>query len=304
MSTAPTLATAIVAPRSLRAWMLAARPQTLPAAAAPVLVGTACAFAAGGLRWGPAVAALAGALLIQIGTNFWNDACDFERGADGADRVGPRRAAQSGLLSVGALRAGTAAAFALAFATGVYLTAVAGWPVVIIGLASLAAGLAYTGGPWPLAYVGLGDLFVFVFFGLAAVCGTVFVQLGAVPPLAWWAAVPVGALATAILVVNNLRDRAGDARAGKRTLAVRLGMAGGRAEYVALIGVAYAVPVVLAAAGLTGPWALLPLATAPLAVARVRRVIRGEGAALAPELAATAKLLMAHAALLALGIAV
>ena len=282
---------------------MAARPQTLPAAAAPVLVGTACAAAAGGFRAVPAAAALLGALLIQIGTNFWNDACDFVRGTDGPDRIGPRRAAQSGLLSPAQLRAGTAAAFGLAFAAGVYLTAVAGWPVVIIGLASLAAGLAYTGGPWPLAYLGLGDLFVFIFFGLAAVCGTTYVQLGAVPPLAWWAAVPVGSLATAILVVNNLRDRAGDARAGKRTLAVRLGMAGGRAEYLGLVAVAFAVPPVLVASGLASGWVLLALASAPLAVMRVRRVMRGEGIALAPELAGTAQLLMAHAALLALGIA-
>jgi 1,4-dihydroxy-2-naphthoate polyprenyltransferase len=302
MTTAPTTAASAVAPGSARAWLLAARPQTLPAAAAPVLVGTACAAAAGGFRAGPAAAALLGALLIQIGTNLWNDACDFERGTDGADRVGPRRAAQSGLLSPRQLRAGTMVAFAGAMAAGVYLTAIAGWPIVIIGLASLAAGLAYTGGPFPLGYHGLGDPFVFLFFGLVAVAGTAFVQVGAVPALAWWAAVPVGCLATAIIVVNNLRDRAGDARAGKRTLAVRLGSAGARVEYAALIAAGFAVPVVLVAAGLASPWALLPLASAPLAVGPLRTMMRGEGAALGPALPATARLLMVHAALLALGL--
>jgi 1,4-dihydroxy-2-naphthoate octaprenyltransferase len=287
----------------ISAWLLASRPQTLPAAAAPVLVGSACAAAAGGFRIGPAAAALLGALLIQIGTNLWNDACDFERGADGADRVGPPRAAQLGLLTPARLRAGTAAAFAGAFAAGIYLTAVAGWPVVIIGLASLAAGLAYTGGPFPLGYHGLGDPFVLLFFGGVAVCGTAYVQLGEVPALAWWAALPVGCLATAIIVVNNLRDRAGDARAGKRTLAVRLGAAGARAEYVALLAIGFAVPPLLVAAGLASAWALLPLASAPLAVAPLRRMLRTEGAALAPALPATARLLMVHGALLALGLA-
>jgi 1,4-dihydroxy-2-naphthoate octaprenyltransferase len=194
-------------------------------------------------------------------------------------------------------------AFAAAVAFGVYLVAVGGWPIAALGLASIASGMAYTGGPWPLGYHGLGDVFVMGFFGFAAVCGTAYVQLGQVPALAMRASVPVGALATAILVVNNLRDRATDARAGKRTLAVRLGRGATLVEYAALLAAAYAVPLALAVRG--GPWMALPLATAPLAVARLRALA---AAADGPEfngcLAATAKLLLLHGALLAAGIAV
>src|SRR5436190_16224757 len=222
-------------------WIAAARLRTLPAAAVPVAVGTACAHATGHIAWGPAVAALAGSLAIQIGTNFANDVFDAERGADGPDRVGPVRAVAAGLITAGAMKRAMIAAFAAATLLGVYLVAVAGWPVVAIGVASVASGIAYTGGPWPLGYHGLGDAFVLAFFGFVAVCGTAFVQLGRVPCLAIAAAVPVGALATAILVVNNLRDRATDERAGKRTLAVRLGRRGALIEYAALVAIAYAV---------------------------------------------------------------
>lgn len=286
----------------MRAWLLAARPRTLGAALAPVAVGTACAELAAGARPGPALAALAGALWIQIGTNFANDVLDFERGADTADRVGPTRAVQAGLLTPAQMRLGMVVAFGIAVACGAYLTAVAGWPVIVIGLASIAAGIAYTGGPYPLGYHGLGDLFVMIFFGFVAVCGTAFVQIGRVPELAWWAAVPVGALSTAILVVNNLRDRHTDARCGKRTLAVRLGRRGALAEYVLLLGAAYAVPPALVLAGAAGTWALLPLATAPLALIELAAVVRREGAALNGSLAGTARLLTVFSLLLALGL--
>ena len=190
----------------------------------------------------------------------------------------------------------------MATAFGAYLAWIGGWPIVVIGVLSIASGIAYTGGPWPLGYHGLGDVCVLAFFGFVAVCGTAFVQLGRVPALAVWAAVPVGALATAILVVNNLRDRDGDARAGKRTLAVRLGRAAALGEYAALIAMAYAVPVGLAIGGRC--WALLPLATLPLAFARLRALV---GAASGPAfnrcLASTAQLLLAHGALFAVGIA-
>src|SRR5690606_36493297 len=229
-------------------WIAAARLRTLPAAAAPVVVGTACAHAAGRVAWGPAIAALLGALAIQIGTNFANDVFDAERGADGPERIGPLRAVSAGLIGAAALKRAMIAAFALAALFGVYLVAQAGRPIVVIVLVSIAAGIAYTGGPYPLGYHGLGDVAVLVFFGFVAVCGTAYVQLAHVPVLAWWAALPVGALATAILVVNNLRDRATDARAGKRTLAVRLGRRGSLAEYAALLVVAYAVPLGFAAA--------------------------------------------------------
>ncbi|HVV83555.1 MAG TPA: 1,4-dihydroxy-2-naphthoate polyprenyltransferase, partial [Kofleriaceae bacterium] len=249
-------------PRAL-AWLAAARPRTLPAAVAPVAVGTACALAAGGVAWGPALAALAGALCIQLGTNFANDVFDAEKGADRADRVGPPRAVAAGWISARAMRVAMVLAFAAATAAGAYLTAVAGWPVVAIGAASIAAGVLYTGGPWPLGYHGLGDVFVLAFFGVVAVAGTAYVQLGRVPALAWWLAVPVGAVATAILVVNNLRDREQDARAGKRTLAVRFGRRFALGEYAALLAVAHAVPLGLAAAG--RPWLALGAVTAPRA---------------------------------------
>jgi len=287
---------------SLGTWIAAARLRTLPAAVVPVAVGTACAAATAGVAWGPALAALAGALAIQIATNFANDVFDAERGADGPDRIGPLRAVSAGLISAAAMKRAMIAAFAIATAFGGYLAWVAGWPVIAIGVASILSGIAYTGGPWPLGYHGLGDVFVMVFFGLVAVCGTAYVQLGAVPGLAVAAAVPVGALATAILVVNNVRDRATDVRAGKRTLAVRFGRRAALGEYAALLALAYAIPLGLA---LTGrPWAALPVLSAPLAAARLRAVIGADdGPSHNRCLAATAQLLLVHGALFTAGLA-
>jgi 1,4-dihydroxy-2-naphthoate polyprenyltransferase len=287
-------------PVGIRVWLMAARPRTLTAAVAPVLVGTAVAAAHGGFRPLPALAALLTAMCLQIGTNFANDYHDFQRGADTHERVGPRRVTQSGLVAPRTVRSAALGTFAVAFVIGIYLAVVGGWPILITGLASIAAGWAYTGGPWPFGYHGLGDLFVFVFFGLVATAGTTYVQLHAVPPPAWIAAVPVGALATAILVVNNLRDIATDSRAGKRTLAVRLGPAGTRVEYVVLLAVAFATPFALLP--LARPWALLPLAALPLAIAPLRLVFRGQGAELNAALGATARLHLAYGALLALGL--
>lgn len=289
---------------SLRAWLLACRPATLSAAAVPVLVGSAVAHVQGGIRWGPALAALVGALLLQIGANLANDVFDYEKGADTADRLGPTRTVQSGLLSARAVRRAMLLVFGLALLVGVYLTSIAGFAVVAIGLCSIAAAIAYTGGPYPLGYHGLGDVFVMLFFGFVAVCGTAFVQLGTVPMLAIWASVPVGALATAILVVNNVRDRRTDAEAGKRTLAVRLGKAGGVAEYALLVGASYLVPVVLLVTGQVGVWVLLPGATLVFALALVRQVARNEGRALNPTLVNTAKLLLVFGLLFAAGLAV
>jgi 1,4-dihydroxy-2-naphthoate polyprenyltransferase len=292
-----------VGPGSARAWLLAARPATLSAAVVPVAVGTACAAAAAGFRPGPALAALLGAIFIQIGTNFANDVFDYEQGADTAERLGPTRATQAGLLTPRAMRVGMIAAFGLAALAGVYLIWVAGWPVLAIGVASVLSGIAYTGGPYPLGYHGLGDVFVMIFFGFVAVCGTAFVQLGQVPALAWWAAVPVGSLATAILVVNNVRDRVTDAKAGKRTLAVRLGRGGGIAEYVLLIAAAYATPVVLFALGLAGWSVLLPVLTLPLALAQIRVLVAGtEGPRLNLCLKRTAQILLGFGLLFAIGL--
>jgi 1,4-dihydroxy-2-naphthoate octaprenyltransferase len=287
----------------VRAWVLAARPRTLTASVVPVAVGTACAHAVGKLKWDAAFAALLGALAIQIGTNFANDVFDAEKGADAADRVGPLRAVQAGLLDGRAIRVGMAIAFGVAVLSGVYLTAVAGWPIVAIGIASILSGIAYTGGPYPLGYHGLGDVFVLLFFGPVAVCGTAFAQVGTVPELAWWASVPVGSLATAILVVNNLRDRHTDARAGKRTLAVRFGRRGAEIEYGLLLIAAYAVPIALAWRGLLGFPVLLPLVTLPWAVALFVEVRTREGAPLNATLARTANLLLAFGSSFAAGIA-
>ncbi len=283
-------------------WIQAARLRTLPAAVVPVVVGTAVARAAGGIAWGPALAALAGSLAIQIGTNFANDVFDAEKGADGPDRLGPTRAVATGLISAAAMKRAMIIAFAIATAFGIYLASVGGWPVVAIGLASIASGIAYTGGPWPLGYHGLGDLFVMIFFGFVAVCGTAYVQLATVPCLAVWAAIPVGALATAIIVVNNLRDRLQDVRVGKRTLAVRFGRGGALAEYALLLGASYAVAIGLAVSSKDW-WLLLPLASLPIAIGRMRALVR---AVTGPEfnecLAATGKLLLAYGVLFAVGL--
>jgi 1,4-dihydroxy-2-naphthoate octaprenyltransferase len=281
----------------MKVWIGAARLRTLPAAIVPVAVGTAVAAACGGVAWPAALAALGGALAIQIGTNFANDVFDAEKGADGPDRIGPLRAVSAGLISAAAMKRAMVLAFAVAAAFGLYLAHLGGWPIVVAGVLSILSGIAYTGGPYPLGYHGLGDVFVMVFFGLVAVCGTAFVQLGHVPTLAVLAALPVGALATAILVVNNLRDRTTDARVGKRTLAVRLGRNGAIVEYVALLLVAYTIPISL------GPWAMLPLITAPLAIVRVRALVT---AASGPDfngcLAATAQLMLLHGVLFAVGL--
>ncbi len=292
-----------IRPGSVRAWVLACRPPTLTAALTPVAVGTACALHEGTFALEPAIAALVGALLLQVGSNFANDVFDFEKGADTEERLGPTRAVQAGLVTPAGMRRGMGLVFALALLVGVYLTAVAGWPIVGIGLASIACAIAYTGGPYPLGYHGLGDAFVMLFFGFVAVCGTAYVQLLEVPPLAWAAAVPVGSLATNILVVNNLRDRKTDARAGKRTLAVRWGRRGAEAQYIALAATAYAVPLGLVWTGALGLPGLAPLLSLPLALANIRRVRSDEGRALNLALVKTAQLLFVQGLLFAAGIA-
>jgi 1,4-dihydroxy-2-naphthoate octaprenyltransferase len=279
---------------SLVDWLGATRPRTLVAAVVPVAVGLALARGGGVLDAPVAAATLGAALLIQIATNFANDYGDFVRGADGPERLGPRRlsGAPGGAAAV---RRATAVVVALAALIGLFLVARGGWPILAIGVASLAAALAYTGGPLPLAYHGLGDVFVFAFFGPVAVAGTYYLQRGALDPRVLLAAVPVGCLAVAILVVNNLRDIDGDRRAGKRTLAVRLGAAGTRVEYLLLLATAFA-----AALG-AGVW--LPLAVAPLAAREAAALWRRRGAELNASLAGTARLHLLFGALLAAGLA-
>ena len=252
-------------------WIAAARPRTLPAAVAPVLVGSA--LAAHGGRFSPpaAVLCLFFALLVQIGTNFANDYYDFVRGADTGARIGPRRAVAAGLVSPGAMRRAMAAAFVAAFGVGLGLLAWGGPWLLAIGLASIVSGYAYTGGPFPLGYHGLGDLFVFFFFGLVAVGATYFVQAGRLTADAVLAGIPIGLLAANILLVNNYRDADTDAAAGKRTLVVRLGRGCARAQFGFALIAAFAIPVLFWRRGY-GPWCLLPLALAPLAAAHARRL--------------------------------
>lgn len=255
------------------AWLLAARPGTLAAAAAPVVAGSALATADRAFVQGPALAALVGALLIQIGSNFANDYYDFVKGGDTAGRVGPARAAQTGLLAPRAVWWGMAVALALAFLVGVYLVWVAGWPIVVIGLTSLLCAYAYTGGPFPLAYHGLGDLFVLIFFGPVAVAGTYYVQALSLSGDAVVAGVGLGLFSTAILVVNNLRDWETDAAAGKRTLAVRFGERFAVREYLGCLVLAGAVPVVGILWLGWSPWTLLAFVGLGRSVAAARLVI-------------------------------
>lgn len=289
----------------LRAWVLAARPRTLLAAVAPVAVGTGLAAGRDVFSAGPAAAALAGAVLIQVGTNLANDYYDHVRGGDTEDRVGPVRVTQAGILEPAAVKRGMWAVFAAALVVGGYLVAVAGWPIVVVGLVSIAAGIGYTGGPYPLAYHGLGDVFVFLFFGLVAVGGTYYVQALDFRAELLLAGSGIGALTTAILVANNLRDLDTDARVGKRTLAVRIGVAGTQLEYVLLLAVAFAVPFVGASFFGWTRWSYLALAAAPLAAAPLRRIVtRGhDPRALMPTLGQTAAVTGLYGLLLAGGLA-
>lgn len=289
---------------SLQPWLLAARPKTLPAATVPVFVGTAVAISEGVFRLGPALAALLGSLLIQIGANLANDVFDYHKGADTSARLGPLRVTQAGLLSPGQVLAGMWLTFGLAALIGLYLVVVGGWPIVVIGLLSIASAIAYTGGPFPLGYHGLGDLFVFIFFGLVAVCGTYYVQAGLVSAAAWWSAIPVGLLATAILVVNNLRDIDTDRAAGKKTLAVRLGVKGVQLEYILLIGLAYLVPLLMGLAGISTLWGVLAWLSLPLAAAQIRFIFTETGRPLNRALAGTARLELVYGLLFSAGLIV
>lgn len=260
---------------------MASRIPTLPAAVVPVIVGTAAAYAAGKFHFGAFIAAFVVALLIQIGTNFANDLFDFKKGADTAERLGPTRVTQAGLLTAEQVRTGTIVTFALAFIIGLYLVALGGWPILIVGIASIIAGIMYTGGPWPLAYNGLGDVFVFIFFGLVAVMGTYYVHAQEISLNTFLLAIPAGCLATAILVVNNLRDIHTDRLAGKLTLAVRIGITATRLQYVVCLVVPYVIPFVLWQRGDLGSFFWLAWLSFPLAAHLMRLVLQGtEGKAL------------------------
>jgi len=300
----------------VRVWILAARPATLPAALSGVVVGLGVALGSGApFRLDTALGCVAVALLLQIVANFANDLSDFRRGADTPDRQGPLRVAAAGLVTERQLEVAIGIAIALAGVVGLWLAYVGGPVLLVLGLLAVVAALAYTGGPWPYGYRGLGEVFVFVFFGLVAVVGTAYLQAGSLDPLFFVAAIPPGALITAILVVNNLRDIPTDRAAGKRTLAVVLGRSRTADEYVVLLAVAYLVPLLLLVGWVSAAvpsdtmpaWmlaVLLPLVTAPMALPLVR-VVRGFGEprALNPVLKGTARLAFAFSVLFAAGLA-
>jgi 1,4-dihydroxy-2-naphthoate polyprenyltransferase len=286
----------------VRIWVMAARVRTLPAAIAPVLVGTSLALGAGRFHPLAFVAALFGAVLIQVGTNLSNDYSDARRGADSEDRLGPLRVTAGGLLPPRQVLVATYATFALAVLCGVYLVTVAGPELLAVGAASILAGVLYTGGPRPYGYEGLGELFVFLFFGVVAVSGSYFVQVQRLPWQAFGCAVPVGLLASAILVVNNVRDIDSDARAGKRTLAVRLGRERTRRLYAAMVLAAFLSAPVLWVLGMSA-WLLLCWLTAPLARTLVGVVAtRTDGASLNGALARTGALQLGFCVLLSTGV--
>ncbi len=284
-------------------WFMAARPATLPAAIVPVLVGTAMAIAERHLHPIVFVATLLGSLLIQIGTNFANDYFDFRKGADTAERLGPTRVTQSGIFTPYQVMVATLIAFGLATADGLYLASVGGAPIVLVGLFSIACGVAYTGGPYPLGYHGLGDLCCFVFFGLVAVDGTYYLQTGSLSISALIAAVPVGLLCTNILVVNNLRDIDTDQAAGKRTLAVRIGRAATGRQYTLALLVAYTLPLTLQIAGSSSMFLFwLPYVTVPRAIRLAWFVEHNRGRVLNRALRDTAQLHLQYGILFAVSL--
>ncbi|SFR41804.1 1,4-dihydroxy-2-naphthoate polyprenyltransferase [Halogeometricum limi] len=301
-----------------KAWLMAARPQTLPAAAAPILVGVGLALHDGVFAALPALAAFVGAALIQVGTNFANDYYDAVQGADTEDREGFTRVTAGGLIDPAEVKRAMYLTFAAAVLSGTYLVYVGGVPILVVGLLSVVSGIAYTGGPYPLGYHGLGDVFVFLFFGVVAVTGTYYVQAasvlaapltvgipaGTLPFDAFVASLAVAAISTNILVVNNVRDKEEDATTGKRTLAVRFGYAFSRIEYAAMLALAYLVPVWFLAREGFGVAVLLPLVTLPYALSIARTVFTETGGgALNPALERTGKLLAMHAVLFGFGLA-
>lgn len=285
-----------------RIFFAAARPHTLSAAVVPVLVGSAAAASHGAFRADVFVAAMAASLLIQIGANYANDVTDHLRGADTAERLGPPRATALGLVTPRAMTTAAAASFALAAAFGLYLVTVGGLPVLVVGLASIAAAVLYTGGPWPLGYHGLGDLVCFAFFGIVPVVTMDYLHSGTVSAAAWWAAVPVACIVTAILVVNNLRDLEQDRAVGKRTFAVLLGRMGTRVWYAVLLAVAYVVPLFAWALEVFPFAVFLVLLTAPLAQKLGDTVSHREGRELNAALAGTSRLHLLFGGLLSLGL--
>ncbi|MHB8777244.1 MAG: 1,4-dihydroxy-2-naphthoate polyprenyltransferase [Anaerolineales bacterium] len=286
-----------------QAWKLAIRPRTLPAAAAGVLMGSALAWRDGYFRIDAMLVCLLVALLLQIGSNLANDVFDFERGTDTTERLGPTRVTQAGLLTPVQVKLGMGIVFALATLLGLYLAWLGGWPIILIGVTAIMAAIAYTGGPFPLGYHGLGDIFVFIFFGLASVAGTYFVQAGFVSTAAWWMTIPPGLIITAILVVNNLRDLENDRKAGKHTLAVILGERITKTQYLACMTVAYLILPVAARIGIVPWFSLLAWLSLPLGIRAGRVVLTQKGRLLNAALAGTGQTALLYSILFWIGIA-
>lgn len=291
----------------LSVWIMAARPKTLWASVAPVIVGTSVAFRDGLMHWPSAIAALLGAILIQVGTNLANDLFDHQRGTDTPDRLGPLRVTQAGLASPGQVRNAMIFVFSLAFLIGTYLVYRGGWPIVWVGVFSIAAAILYTGGPYPFGYYGWGDFFVLIFFGPVAVVGTYYVQSHATTTAVWLSSIPMGALATAILVINNLRDIDTDRRAGKRTMAVRLGRFGSIGEYSLMLLIAIVIPLVMILLHIAGVWLLIASAVIVVFVPLILKSLRTQlepmktGIILNDLLARTARVKLVYAIAFAVG---
>ena len=283
-------------------WILASRPKTLLAALVPVIIGSAVAAHHNSFKPIAATVALLCSILIQVGTNFVNDLYDFLSGKDTKERVGPTRALASGLISVSEMKAGVVITFLITFLLGLYLVYLGGWLILLIGIFSIIAGILYTAGPYPLAYNGLGDIFVFIFFGLIGTVGTYYVQTGQVQMIAIWASIPVGALITNILVVNNYRDISEDKSNGKNTLAVKFGEKFTRLQYVMFMILSYAILFVVYFSYKQSVFVFLPLLSFPIAVKLVRMIYSLKGNSLNNTLALTAKLSLIYGLLFAAGI--
>ena len=290
-------------PNFLQRWWLAIRPKTLPAAIAPVILGWAIAYQSGSFHILAALASLMIALLIQIGTNLINDVVDLSRGADTEARTGPTRVTQSGMLTPQQVWAGVIVAFGVSVLLGLYLVLITGLPALILGIASLLAGIAYTAGPYPLAYNGLGGLFVLIFFGFGAVGGTVLVTADSLPAATWYGALAAGVLTVNILVINNIRDIETDQAAGRTNLAVRFGRQAAEWQYALNLVLAFAMPFLLICEGLASFWALLPMITLPRGI-QIWQILRSgrSGRELNPQLGRTAQLLLGFCLLLAIGL--
>jgi len=284
------------------AWMLAIRPRTLPAAAAGVVMGAALAWRDGYFRLDAVLVCLLTALLLQIGSNLANDVFDFERGTDTAERLGPTRVTQAGMLTPKQVKIGMAVVFGLSAILGLYLAWLGGWVIIILGVAAIISAIAYTGGPFPIGYHGLGDIFVFIFFGLASVAGTYYIQAGTVTSAVWWMTIPPGMIITAILVVNNLRDIENDRKGGKHTMAVRLGEKGTKVQYIACMGIAYFVLIPVAWVDLIAWFALLAWLSLPLAYQATRVVLTQKGRPLNMALAKTGQTALAFSLLFWVGL--